>query len=69
MHASEELCISRERVPSCDVVIYLRVLNLQFNIFDDEEEQHVEPGHLQKSKQENWPYLNCFGWLFLVPSA
>lgn len=60
----EGLCVS-----SCDVIIYLCVLNLQFDILDDEEQQRVEPGHLQKFKQENWPYLNCFGCLFLVPSA
>lgn len=55
-------------MPSCDVIIYLCVINLKFDILDDEE-QHVEPGHLQKSKQENGPYLNCFDCLFLVPSA
>lgn len=56
-------------ISSYDVIIYLRVLNLQFDILDDEEQQRVEPGRLQKSKQENWPYLNCFDCLFLVPSA
>lgn len=60
----EGMCVS-----SCDVTIYLRVLNLRFDILDDEERQHGEPGPLQKSKQENWLYLNCFGCLFLVPSA
>lgn len=63
------MCLEGICMPSCDVIIYLCVLNLKFDILDDEEQQHVEPGHLQKSKQEKWPYLNCFGYLFLVPSA
>lgn len=46
------MCLEGICMPSCDVIIYLCVLNLKFDILDDEEQQHVEPGHLQKSKQE-----------------
>lgn len=56
-------------MPSSDVIICLHVFNLQFDVLDDEEQQHFEPGQLQKFKQENWSCLNCFGCLILEPSA
>lgn len=56
-------------MPSSGVIVYLHVFNLQFDVLDDEEQQHFEPGQLQKFKRENWSYLNCFGCLILEPSA
>lgn len=56
-------------MPSWDVSIYLHILDLQFDVWDDEEQQHFEPGQLQKFKRENWSYLNGFGCLILEPSA
>ncbi|KAJ7424344.1 nipped-B-like protein [Pitangus sulphuratus] len=50
----------RGNVPICDAIIYLYVLNLQFDISDDDEEQHFEPMEVQERKLV---ILELF-WLF-----
>lgn len=55
--------VFRGKIQSCDVIIYLHVLNLKFDLLNDDEEQHFEPGQLRKFKRGKFVLPELF-WFF-----